>query len=94
MKDHFFVLMDPGTTIPRFKVWPIEGRGARKWIDACCAQEAAERWAETYDAGAGNNGIVNGAPVSLRVKAEDGSLTDFLVRGKRVPSYTARALKG
>ena len=57
--------------------------------DAYNAQNAAEIWAARSDRDSGDYTIVGGSEVTVRVQDPDGTVTQWIVYGEAVPSYSA-----
>jgi len=58
-------------------------------VYAVDVRHAAEKWAATEDAN-GDYAIVGGSAARVRLTAEDGTVTEFIVQGESEPVYTAR----
>lgn len=61
--------------------------------DAYSAQNAAEIWANQSDRESGDYTIVGGSEATVRVRDPDGEITEWVVFGEQVPSYSATEAK-
>ncbi len=80
---------------PFFRVhledWHGEGADGDK-VFASDFEEAAEKWADWYDQGAGDYTVVGGDDVTVTVKDEAGETRRIKVSGEATRSYTANVV--
>lgn len=84
------------TAMPKFVVWCLDydmtEEDGRELVAADDSDAACE-WAEYYDQWSAEYAIVSGDCVKVEVKAEDGTVSQFVVSGESMPVYRAKAVR-